>query len=252
MMAEGLSEQQARSSIWMVDSHGLVHTARTQLEPSKQKYAQPLDRTSGWSPADPHKITLEDVVNHVHPTILLGTGAQPGAFTEAIVRKMAAHVTHPIIFPLSNPTSKSEAVPADLLAWTEGKALVATGSPFPDVLHENRRIAIGQCNNAFIFPGVGLGVVASRARRVTDRMFVAAAQALKEFSPALRDSSASLYPRMEDVRKVSRSVAIAVALEAQRSGLSPIESTQELMRQIDATIWTPHYVRYRRGYRQAS
>ncbi|HEY4490879.1 MAG TPA: NAD-dependent malic enzyme, partial [Acidobacteriota bacterium] len=252
MVRDGLSENEAKSSIWLIDSHGLVHTGRSNLELFKQKYAQPLERTSDWNLKSPNTICLEDVVNHVHPTILLGTGAQPGAFTESIIRKMAAHVARPIIFPLSNPTSKSEAVPADLLSWTNGAALVATGSPFPDVVYANRRITIGQCNNAFIFPGVGLGVIASGARRVTDQMFVAAAEALKQFSPALQHPSASLYPQLQDVREVSGAVALAVALEAQRAGVAPMRSKEELARRVKATVWTPHYPRYKRAYRHVS
>lgn len=245
MVSNGLSEKQATSSIWLIDSKGLVHTGRVNLESFKQKYAQPVERISDWNLNNTNTISLEEVVNHVHPTILLGTGAQPGAFTETIVRQIAEHVSRPIIFPLSNPTSKSEAVPADLLSWTKGKALVATGSPFPDVAYENSKITIGQCNNAFIFPGVGLGIVASGARRVTNQMFVAAATALKEFSPALQHPSASLYPRLEDVREVSAKVAMAVAFEAQRSGLAPMRSTEELASLVKATVWTPHYSRYK-------
>jgi malate dehydrogenase (oxaloacetate-decarboxylating) len=247
MITNRLSEQEARSRIWLVDSQGLVHKGRSYLEPSKQTYAHPLDGLSKWVLKNPNAIMLEDVVANVHPTILLGTGAQPGAFTETIVKEMAKHVHRPIIFPLSNPTSKSEAIPEDLIRWTEGRALIATGSPFDDVIYNGCRIPIGQCNNAFIFPGVGLGVVASRADRVTDRMFVAAARALKDFSPALKSPSASLYPKLENVRKVSRSVAIAVALEAHRSGLARIPK-EDLRRSVEDNIWTPHYRIYKQEY----
>jgi malate dehydrogenase (oxaloacetate-decarboxylating) len=162
---------------------------------------------------------------------------------------MAKHVDRPVILPLSNPTSKSEAVPVDLINWTEGRALVATGSPFPPVVFENRVINIGQCNNAFVFPGVGLGVIASGARRVTNEMFVAAARALAEFSPALQDPTASLYPALEGVRKVSRRVALAVAGEALRLGLTDAVSKEELERRVDAKMWVPRYARYVRAGR---
>jgi len=158
---------------------------------------------------------------------------------------MAKHVDRPIIFPLSNPTSKSEAEPADLLAWTAGRALVATGSPFPAVVYEDREIRIGQCNNSFIFPGVGLGVIASGARRVTDSMFVAAAQVLSEFAPALRDPEASLYPPLEQVREVSFRVAVAVAREAHRSGLSEIDLST-LEETITRKMWRPEYQPFKR------
>jgi malate dehydrogenase (oxaloacetate-decarboxylating) len=188
-----------------------------------------------------------DVIRNVKPSILIGTSAQPGAFTEEIIREMAKHVERPVIFPLSNPTSKSEADPVDLIRWTEGRALVATGSPFPPVAFENRVINIGQCNNAFVFPGVGLGVIASGARRVTNEMFVAAARALAEFSPALQDPTASLYPALEGVRKVSRRVALAVAGEALRLGLTDASSSDVLEQRVDAKMWTPRYARYVRA-----
>lgn len=250
MMSEGLTQQAARSAIWLVDSHGLVHTGRLGLESFKQKYAQDVARVSDWRLSDPDLITLLDVIKHVKPSILIGASAQPGAFTEEIIREMASHVERPVIFPLSNPTSKSEAVPVDLINWTDGRALVATGSPFPPVVFEDRVIDIGQCNNAFVFPGVGLGVIASGARRVTNEMFVAAARALAEFSPALHDPAASLYPALEGVRKMSRRVAQAVAGEALRLGLANAASKEELERQIDAKVWMPRYVRYVRAGRQ--
>ncbi len=246
MMAEGLTEDEARAAIWLVDIGGLLHTGRDDLDGFARTYAQPRERAAGWSPANPARIMLEDVVRHARPTILIGTAAAPGAFTEDIVREMARHVARPIIFPLSNPTSKSEAVPAALLTWTGGRALVATGSPFPDVTYEGRVYRIGQCNNAFIFPGVGLGVIATGARRVTGAMFVAAARALSALSPARHDPTASLYPALEDLREVSRRVALAVGAEAQRAGLAEETSRAELERRVAATMWMTHYRRYRR------
>jgi malate dehydrogenase (oxaloacetate-decarboxylating) len=236
MRAEGLTGEQARRRIWLVDSQGLVHSRRADLDAFKREYAQP----------DATDLSLLEVVKRVHPTILIGTAAQPQAFTEDLVREMARHVSRPIVFPLSNPTSKSEALPVDVIAWTEGRAFVATGSPFDDVQYEGRRIRIGQCNNAYIFPGVGLGVIASRARRVTDAMFVAAARALSELSPARRDPSQALLPPLSEVRDVAKRVAVAVALQAQRDGLAEAMSQDELLRRIDATMWTPNYLPYRR------
>jgi malate dehydrogenase (oxaloacetate-decarboxylating) len=190
---------------------------------------------------------LLDVVKNVKPSILIGTSAQPGSFTEDIIREMARHVERPVIFPLSNPTSKSEAVPMDLINWTDGRALVATGSPFPPVVFEKRLMKIGQCNNAFVFPGVGLGVLASGARRVTNEMFVGAARALAEFSPAVHDPSESLYPALEHVRKVSRCVALAVGAEAVRSGLADTITREQLARRVEAMMWVPRYARYVRA-----
>ncbi len=249
MMSEGLSQRASRAAIWLVDSHGLVHTGRNELEPFKQRYAQDKARTSTWRLADPDHMTFLDVIKNVRPSILIGTSAQPGAFTEDLVREMATHVDRPVIFPLSNPTSKSEAIPMDLINWTEGRALVATGSPFPPVVFGDRVIHIGQCNNAFVFPGVGLGVIASGARRVTNEMFVAAARVLAGFSPALHDRAASLYPSLEGVREMSRRVALAVAGEALRLGLTRAGSDEELERLVDAKIWAPRYPRFVRAGR---
>ena len=187
-----------------------------------------------------------DVVRNVKPTILIGTSGQRGAFSEDIVREMAKHAERPVIFPLSNPTSKSEATPSELLQWTEGRALIATGSPFPPVSYEERLIKVGQCNNVFIFPGVGLGVIASGADRVTDAMFSAAARVLSEFSPALTDTDAPLYPPLESVREVSRRVAVAVGVEAQNAGLTATTSLEELERNVRDKMWSPHYALLRR------
>lgn len=238
MRAEGLTEELARRRIWLVDSQGLVHAGRTDLDAFKLEYAQPREADT---------LSLLEVVKRVHPTILIGTAAQPQAFTEAIVREMSRHVARPLVFPLSNPTSKSEALPTDVIAWSEGRAFVATGSPFDDVIYEGRRIRIGQCNNAYIFPGVGLGVIASNARRVTDAMFVAAARALSELSPARRDSTQPLLPPLSEVREVAKRVALAVALQAQHDGLAEALPQDELLQRIEATMWTPEYLPYRRA-----
>jgi len=241
MVSEGTAEAIARTMIWLVDSEGLVYNERTNLEAFKRRYAHTYSETETWQLDTATAIKLADVVRNVHPTILIGTSAQPGDFDEALVRDMAAHVQRPIIFPLSNPTSKSEATPEQLIAWTEGRAIVATGSPFANVAYGQRSIHIGQCNNVFIFPGVGLGVIATGIQRVTNEMFVAAALALSELAPAQHDINASLYPSAEDVRIVARRVALAVAREAQRVGLAPRLTPDEIEARIDATMWTPHY-----------
>ena len=251
LMSEGLTESAARSNLWLIDVGGLIHEGRTDLETINAPFAQPLSRIFNW-PVDPHqRITLIDVIRNVHPTVLIGTSAQPGAFTEDIVQEMARHVGRPIIFPLSNPTSRCEANPADLLAWTAGRAFVATGSPFPDVSTSvtggERVRQIGQCNNSYIFPGVGLGVIASGARRVTNEMFIAASKALSESSPAIGDLMGSLFPPIQEVRAVSRKVAVAVAREAQRAGLAEPSSQEELERRVDENMWEPHYSRYRKA-----
>lgn len=235
LVQEGHAEHDAKRKLWLVDSKGLVHDGRSNLESSKRKYAQPAatDEAVG--------LNFLDVVKKVQPTILIGTSGQRGAFSEDVIREMARYVERPIIFPLSNPTSKSEATPSDLLDWTAGRALIATGSPFPPVSHNGRLVRIGQCNNAFIFPGVGLGVIAAGARRVTDTMFSAAARVLSEFSPALSDSDGPLFPPLENVRKISYRVALAVQAEAVRVGLTSI-SIDALQHAVTNRMWTPQYV----------
>jgi malate dehydrogenase (oxaloacetate-decarboxylating) len=246
MLVEGTAEVAAHAKLWLVDSQGLVLTGRTKVEPFKQKYAHAIEETRNWKVDDPAQLNFGDVIKNVQPTILIGTSAQPGAFTEEIVREMAKHVERPVIFPLSNPTSKSEATPSDLLDWTEGRAVIATGSPFPDVVHEGRVIRIGQCNNSFIFPGVGLGVIASGARRVTDAMFVAAARVLSEFAPVLHDPEGPLYPPLEQVREISFKVALEVAREAQRAGLAEV-GLDKLEQTVRGKMWKPDYVPFRRA-----
>ncbi len=243
MQSEGRSLDDAHRAIWLIDSHGLVQSGRGDLEAEKAPYVQPRERITTWPMGPAQTIGLPEVVEQVHPTILIGAAARAGVFTEQIIREMARHVERPIIFPLSNPTSKSEAVPADLIDWTGGRALIATGSPFPDVSYHGQTIAIGQCNNMFIFPGVGLGVLASHARHVSNDMFVAAARALSACSPARSDPTAALYPRVEDVRDVSRRVAIAVGLAAQQAGVAEQTSREELERRVAAHMWVPHYAR---------
>jgi malate dehydrogenase (oxaloacetate-decarboxylating) len=245
MMREGTSELEARSRLWLVDSQGLVQTGRTRVEPFKQKYAQPIEVTRSWQLDDLSKHTFSDVIRNVKPTILLGTSAQPGAFTEDIVREMAKHVERPIIFPLSNPTSKSEGAPIDLFKWTNGRAVIATGSPFPQIVTDDGLVQIGQCNNSFIFPGVGLGVIASGARRVTDAMFAAAARVLSEFAPALQEPNGPLYPPLDQVRHISFKVALEVAREAQRAGLTEVDF-DKLEEIVSNKMWKPHYVPLKR------
>ena len=238
---EGLSEEEARSHFWVIDKGGLLHSGRKDLTPEQSVYAQPEERVSGWPRTSNEQIGLAHVIGKIEATVLIGLSTVGGAFSEAIVRDMARKVERPIIFPLSNPTSKSEANAEDLIRWTDGRALVATGSPFAPVSYGGRTIPIAQCNNVFIFPAMGLGLVASRARRVTNAMMLAAARALGANSPALKDSSASLLPRLTDIRRVAAEIAIAVGVEAQREGLAPKTTEDELRQRVSAAQWTPAY-----------
>ena len=241
MVGEGLSEQEARSHFWVVDRNGLLHSGRKDLSPEQSVYAQPEDRVAGWPRTSNGQIGLADVIGKIEATILIGLSTAGGAFSEAIVREMARKVERPIIFPLSNPTSKSEAKAEDLIRWTDARALVATGSPFAPVSYGGRTIPIAQCNNVFIFPAMGLGLVASGARRVTNAMMLAAARTLGANSPALKDSSASLLPRLTDIRRVAAEIAIAVGIQAQKEGLAPKLTEDELRQRVTAAQWVPAY-----------
>jgi malate dehydrogenase (oxaloacetate-decarboxylating) len=237
----GLSEQEARRRFWIVDLGGLLDAGRTDLSPEQRVYAQPVERVAGWQRPSSGVIDLETVIRNVDATILIGLSTVGGAFTESIVREMARKVDRPIIFPLSNPTDRSEAVPEDLLRWTNGRAIVATGSPFAPVEFAGRRIPIAQCNNVYVFPAVGLGLVAAGARRVTDRIMMAAGRAVGENSPAVSDPSAALLPALKDLRAIARRIAFEVGVEAQKAGLAPPISPDELRDRIAATQWTPEY-----------
>jgi len=243
LRTEGLDERAALDRLWLVDRQGLLHTGLANLAPFQQRYARSPEQLTGWPRTG--SLDLGTVVEHARPTVLIGTSGQPGTFTENLIRTMAHHSLRPAIFPLSNPTSRCEATPADLLAWTEGRALVATGSPFADVVLDGTRFHIAQCNNSYIFPGLGQGVIASGARRVTDAMFLAAARALADLSPARNDPTAPLLPPLEQIVPVSRRVARAVAAEAQTEGLIAPGPSDDLDRRIAAHWWEPRYQRMR-------
>jgi malate dehydrogenase (oxaloacetate-decarboxylating) len=241
MKGEGLSEDEARSRFWVIDIDGLLHSGRKNLSPEQAVYAQPENRVSGWPRTSNGHIGLADVIGKINATTLIGFSTVGGAFSEPIVREMARKVERPIIFPLSNPTSKSEATAEDLIRWTDGRALVASGSPFAPVSYNGRKITIAQCNNVHIFPAMGLAVVASGARRVTEPMLLAAARALAANSPALKDPSASLLPSLKDSRRVARDIAVAVGIEAQKQGLAPKTSEDELRQRVLEAQWKPSY-----------
>ena len=244
MKGEGLSEAEARKHFWVIDRNGLLHSGRKDLTPEQSVYAQPADQVANWPRTANGQIGLADVIGKIDATVLIGLSTVGGAFSESIVRAMASKVQRPIIFPLSNPTDKSEATAEDLVRWTEGRALVASGSPFAPVSYGGRKITIAQCNNVYIFPAMGLALVASGARRVSDAMMLAAARTLGGNSPALKDPSASLLPPLTDIRRVAADIALAVGLEAQKDGLAPKISETELKRRVAATQWTPAYPSY--------
>lgn len=238
MVRQGLSETDARERIYMVDRNGLLTDAMTDLLPFQMQIVQPFTKVRSWSDGE---ISLLDVINRAKPNILVGVSGQAGLFSEEIIRAMAAHTDHPVVLPLSNPTSRIEAVPADIIHWSDGHAMVATGSPFDPVVYNGQTHHVAQCNNSYIFPGMGLGVLAARARRVTDGMFMAAAEALATLSPAKSDRTASLLSDVGNIREVSKAIAFAVGQQAQLDGVAPKSTGDDLKAAINAKFWTPHY-----------
>ncbi len=244
LIAEGLSAEQATARFWCVDRYGLLTTDQgDQLRDVQKQYARPADEVAGWRRDESLPgIPLDEVVRRVSPTILIGTSGQGGSFTEELVREMARHTERPIILPMSNPTDLAEATPADLLDWTGGKALVATGSPFAPVERDGTTYEIGQANNALVFPGLGLGVIVARASRITDRMLRAAADAVarRTGDTEVAHADAPVLPPIRDLRTTSEAVAVAVAHAAAeegvaRAGLDDIETA------VRATRWEPVY-----------
>jgi malate dehydrogenase (oxaloacetate-decarboxylating) len=249
MIDAGLPEAEARSRFYAIDRDGLLVEGMPGLLDFQRPFAQSPAAVADWPRARDDAIGLADVVTAAKPTVLIGVSGQPGIFREDIIRKMASAVARPIVFPLSNPTSRSEATPQDLTAWTEGRAVIGTGSPFPPVVRDGRSFAVDQTNNAYIFPGIGLGVLAVRARRVTDRMFVAAAKVLADTSPAARDAHAPLLPPVAQLREVAFAVAKAVSREARAEGQCEPFDDEELDGLIARKMWSPVYRPYRRSRR---
>lgn len=264
----GLSEEEAHSKIWLIDKQGLLtdQLDQSQITAAQQPFLHRAKDVAGWkllrsSTAQTNFIALHDVVENLHPTILLGCSTQGSTFTETIVREMAQHVKHPIIFPLSNPTEKCEANPSDLVRWSDGRAIIATGSPFAPVQHGSKTIPITQCNNALAFPGIGCGILAAQASKLTDAMLWAACQAIAATSPVLlaaatekhehaspeeRQQNQLLLPPLAAAAAVASEVALAVALQAERDGVNTRQHKSEaaLREFIEQHTWTPNYLPY--------
>jgi malate dehydrogenase (oxaloacetate-decarboxylating) len=246
MQQEGLTEAQARQRIYAFNRNGLLVEGARDMRPNQLPLARMRADVEGWKLSGGEDISLLDVARNAKITALVGTSTQPGAFSEEIIREMASHTSRPIVFPLSNPTSCAEAKPADLLHWTDGRAIVGTGSPFAPVEINGKLIPIAQTNNSYIFPGLALGILVSRASRVTDAMIMAAAQALASLSPARRDKNARLLPPIADSRSVSLVVAEAVAKQAIADGIAAINDASTLTAQLRAYVWEPVYLPYER------
>ncbi|QOR37515.1 NAD-dependent malic enzyme [Billgrantia diversa] len=241
MQAEGLSEKEARRRVFMVDREGLVTSDQEWLRDFQRRLAHDPELVEEWQDQ-----SLLEVARHIRPTVLIGVSGQKGLFSEEVVRAMHAGCERPVIMPLSNPTSRAEATPADVIEWTDGQALVATGSPFAPVVHGGQTYPIAQCNNAYIFPGIGLGVVASGARRITDTMLMTASRALAREAPLVKEGKGALLPPLSHIRELSRAIAFEVAAQAQQEGVALRTDGIKLRQAIERSSWTPEYRRYRR------
>ncbi|WP_010630173.1 NAD-dependent malic enzyme [Halomonas sp. KM-1] len=241
MQAEGLSEKEARRRVFMVDREGLVTSDQEWLRDFQRRLAHDPALVKEWQDQ-----SLLEVARHIKPTVLIGVSGQPGLFSEEVIRAMHAGCERPVIMPLSNPTSRVEAVPADVIEWTNGQALVATGSPFPPVEYEGKIYPIAQCNNAYIFPGIGLGVVASGAKRITDTMLMTASRALAREAPLVKEGKGALLPPLSHIRELSKAIAFEVAAQAQQEGMALRTDGIKLRQAIERSSWTPEYRSYRR------
>jgi len=246
MVEAGIPPKQAARHFYLVDRPGLLLEGMNGIEDFQRPFLQPRDVAANWTLESPGTISLHDVAANAGITALIGVTGQPGAFSEKIIRAMASRTARPVIFPLSNPTSRAEATPHDVDAWTGGRAVIGTGSPFPPLRRHGADFAVDQTNNSYIFPGVALGSIAVQARRITDGMFMAAAKALAAASPARTDPNANLLPPVTAMRDISLIVAKAVAREARKEGLCAELTDAEIDLAIAARIWTPRYLPYRK------
>ena len=251
MIEDGAAPDAARSAILMLDSRGLIYEGRDHCEDDKLAFAAGGGTMARLGLAAGSHHNLETVVGRFKPTVLIGTSGTPGAFTESAIRNMAAATARPIVFPMSNPTTSSEATPEDILRWTDGRALVATGSPFAPVTMAGREVEIGQANNVYVFPGIGLGAIVAHAREVTDGMLLTAARVLAGRVTLRRFAEGALYPPLGSLREVSRSIAIAVTREARDAGAGRALSNAEIEDSVERQMWWPDYVPYRPVHRGA-
>ena len=246
MVGMGLTPAQAHARFWLIDRQGLLIEKDAELTDAQKPFARKSKEVADWEINGKKIPSLTDTVRHIKPTILIGCAAQPGAFSQDIIETMASHCERPIVFPLSNPDEKCEAQPIDILSWSNGKALIATGTAFPPIEYQNRWVHIAQCNNALVFPGIGLGVLAVRASRLSKSMVHAAALALTEFSPSKKDSFLPLLPSLDDAQTVAKHIAVAVAKSAIDSGLAQCNQDRDLEELIHSLFWEPRYVPFKR------
>jgi malate dehydrogenase (oxaloacetate-decarboxylating) len=239
----GLGQKEAYGRFYALDRYGLIVEGGEGVRPEQEPFARRRDDVAKWQVANPKEIGLLDVVRNAKPTVLIGVSGQPGAFTEEAIRTMAKNIERPVIFPLSNPVSRCEATPQQIVDWTDGRALIGTGSPFPAARFQGREVPFAQTNNSYIFPGLALGILSSRARHVSDAMIKASALALAELSPTRRDKQAGLLPPLPAIRQVSQAVARAVGRQAIKDGLAQVDEGG-LEKELAANIWEPVYEPY--------
>jgi malate dehydrogenase (oxaloacetate-decarboxylating) len=245
MQDKGLSPEEARKRFYAVDRSGLITEKTANVRPEQLLYARKETEVGGWRGGN-GEIGLLEVVRNAKPSVLIGVSGQPGAFTEEVVREMARHAERPVIFPLSNPTSRSEATPNNLMEWTDGRALIGTGSPFEPTHFRGKNVPVTQTNNSYIFPGLALGILASGARRVTDSMVKAAAEELVRHLPTLKNKQGSLLPPIAEARALAPWIAAAVGRQALRDGQAQVADEAALHAELQAQIWDPVYVPYER------
>lgn len=240
-LEEEMTEEEAQKLFYIVDLHGLIVEGHAAVESAQVPFARSKQEIAHWKVENPAHITLLEVIEQVRPTVLIGVSTQGGAFTETIVKALCKQVKKPMIFPLSNPTSSSEAHPADLIKWTSGEAIIATGSPFDPVVLDNNIYQIAQCNNVYIFPGIGLGLIATKAKVASDALFIKAAKILANHSPMLKDPYAPLFPSLDHLRCVIRKIGVEVAREVIKEGNSRKGTLDSVETLIDQTMWFPEY-----------
>lgn len=242
----GLSQEEAYKRFYIIDRHGLIVEGMPDITSAQAPYARKKADVRKWNVSNPDGISLFEVIREIKPTVLIGCSAQTNAFSESAIRLMSEHCKRPIIFPLSNPTEKCEATPENILNWSNGQALIATGTAFPAVEFENRSMVIAQCNNALIFPGLGLGVLSVKASKLTDEMILQAAFALSEFSPILEEPYGPLLPLLKDAKKVAKAIALAIGKEAIKSKYTTLNKDVDLKELINKNFWEPKYLPFKR------
>ena len=247
MVIEGLTDTQARARVFMVDRIGLLTQGMTDLLDFQERLVQSSPALKGWKlTSDSAYANLMDVISNTQASILIGVSGKPGLFTEEVIRQMLAGCPRPIILPLSNPSQHVEAHPQDVVTWTDGKAIVATGSPFEEVEHNGKPFEISQCNNSYVFPGVGLGVISCKAKLVSDEMLMIASTTLADLSPGQEDQSSAVLPALTALPQISRKIAFKVAKAAIAQDLAREMTDDELLASIERNFWTPAYREYRR------